>query len=247
MNYCPNCGEKVDEESRFCKYCGTRLVYEPEAEVQHKSTVQTYEIQPETKGDIGVGKGCLMSFIGIIVAVGIIITIVIIVASNYNADPGTDNNYDTAIESETESGTESNTEPETAVESSPYAELTEEEYKAACAEYSYEEIFRNPNAHDGELAKFKGEVVQVMESSVLGVPVTYFRINVTAQKYDYIDAVLYTDTIYALYFPPSGDGRILENDIVNIWGELDGLETYTAIAGNEVTIPCFIIKYIELA
>ena len=40
MNYCPNCGEKVDEESRFCKYCGTKLSIAvdpiPEREPKHK-------------------------------------------------------------------------------------------------------------------------------------------------------------------------------------------------------------------
>ena len=51
--------------------------------------------------------------------------------------------------------------------------------------------------------------------------------NVTVDEYG-----IYNDTIMFIY--DTGDGnRILENDIVTIWGPSQGLYTYTSVLGAE--------------
>jgi len=120
-------------------------------------------------------------------------------------------------------------------------EIAEEEkntFKASCQAYSYEEISRNPDNYKGLPAVFTGQVAQVMEASYSSTVV--LRVNVTQGEYGWWD-----DTIYVTYTMPEGRARILDNDIVTIYGELDGLESYTAVLGNTITIPRLKAKYIE--
>ena len=64
--------------------------------------------------------------------------------------------------------------------------------------------------------------------------------NVTVDEYG-----IYNDTIMFIY--DTGDGnRILENDIVTIWGPSQGLYTYTSVLGAEVTLPLLEARYISI-
>ena len=58
-------------------------------------------------------------------------------------------------------------------------------------------------------------------------------------------STFYKNTIYVEYYNIHS-GRILKDDIVNIYGMLDGLETYTTIKGGSVTIPKISAMYIEV-
>ena len=114
----------------------------------------------------------------------------------------------------------------------------ETDYKDACNTYTYEEIARNPESVRGEHAKLIGEVIQVVEdgSSVI------LRVNITKNSYGY-----YEDTIYVRYIRKSEtEDRILEDDIVTIYGLLAGTETYTSTLGASITLPKVIAEYIEI-
>ena len=43
-------------------------------------------------------------------------------------------------------------------------DLPEDEYRAACQTYTYDEIARNPDKYEKSLAKFTGKVVQVIKN-----------------------------------------------------------------------------------
>ena len=124
-----------------------------------------------------------------------------------------------------------------------------EEYKKQCETYDYKTISHYPDEYKGKKAKFTGKVMQVINSS--SDKITYYRINVTKKEYQYIDYESWDDTIYVTYFIFSHnkdlDARILEDDIVNVYGELDGLESYESVSGQTITIPAFDAEYIELA
>ncbi len=112
-----------------------------------------------------------------------------------------------------------------------------EDYKDKCKEYNYKEIFRNSSNYDGKYATFTGEVIQVQESYGYYL----IRINVTKDKYGYYD-----DTMLA-YIPVTYfEGRILEEDILTIYGQLNGLETYESIFGESITIPRIVVEYVTL-
>jgi hypothetical protein len=102
---------------------------------------------------------------------------------------------------------------------------------ATAVTIEYDDLFRNNEQHVGKVVRYVGKVLQYGELSCLFCddPGHYLRVGMTNQGYG-----LYGDPIYVLYY---GDQRFLEDDIVTVWGTVDGLESYTAVLGNEVTIP----------
>lgn len=110
------------------------------------------------------------------------------------------------------------------------------DYKASCQSYSYKTIARDPDQYKGQKAVFTGKVVQVMES---GGSIS-LRVNVTKARY------FYEDTVYVSYSPKDGEGRILEDDIITMWGTLDGIKTYETVMGASVSIPQLNAKYIQI-
>lgn len=120
------------------------------------------------------------------------------------------------------------------------AEEIETRYKNKCTGYYYETIARDPEGYKGTYGRYTGEVVQVMEESFLGVKMYNLRINVTKEKYGY------TDTIYVTYVAGADEPRILEDDIVTIWGENCGTKTYKTVLGATVTIPEVNAEYLEI-
>ena len=120
-------------------------------------------------------------------------------------------------------------------------QISEAEYKAQCVEIAYEDLARNPDAHAGEYFKFTGEVVQVLQDG----NTVNLRLNVTpvyfGEKISYYD-----DTIYVILHLPDGADRILEDDIITLYGTCNGLYTYTSVLGAEVSIPGIEGMYYEL-
>ena len=114
---------------------------------------------------------------------------------------------------------------------------SKEDFMAKCKPYEFKEIARNPEEHKGEFAKLDGKVIQVMEESGIYT----LRVNITKDKYDYWD-----DTIMVWYSGSSDNNRILEDDIVTMYGMLDGMYTYTTVMGNENTVPLLLAEYIDI-
>ena len=85
---------------------------------------------------------------------------------------------------------------------------------------------------------FTGEVIQCEQSYGTSY---YARVNVTLNEFDY-----YEDTIYVTFEIPEGTDKILEEDIVKLYGVGQGAETYTSIFGEEITIPSLEAIYVEL-
>ena len=115
-----------------------------------------------------------------------------------------------------------------------------DEYKKKCQQISYKELARNPDSHKYDYFTFTGEVIQVYEDTYD----TILRINVT--PYTIGDSVYYTDTIYAEVRIERGADRILEDDIITVWGYCKGLVTYDSIFGQQVSIPGLGIEYYEI-
>lgn len=117
-------------------------------------------------------------------------------------------------------------------------QFSEEDYKAICDSYNYKDIARNPNTYKDKYMQFTGKVVQTSE---LYGTVT-LRINVTKNEYDF-----WEDTIYATYkYFDENESKILEDDIITVYGICKGNKTYTSILGSSVTIPSIEVKYWDL-
>ena len=118
-------------------------------------------------------------------------------------------------------------------------EQQETNFKTECKEYTFEQLARNPENVKGQKVKLSGEVIQTAESSWSNA--IDLRINITKNEYGY-----YSDTIYATYTLPEGNDKVLENDIVTIWGTSEGDYSYTSVLGSKVTLPRINISYLQI-
>ena len=112
--------------------------------------------------------------------------------------------------------------------------LSETEFKEKCEVFNYKDIARNPQSYKGKYMKFKGEVIQTMESGKN----LELRMNSTCNEYGY-----YEDTIYATYKYSANESKILEEDIITVYGIYQGDITYTSVLGSSVTIPNLEVHY----
>lgn len=99
---------------------------------------------------------------------------------------------------------------------------------------TYEQLARTPDDYVGKKVKFAGEVVQVLE----GDDVVQIRFSVDSD---------YNLMLFCEYQKSIVSERVLENDIVTIYGTSYGLYTYESALGSQITIPAVIIDKIEYA
>lgn len=99
---------------------------------------------------------------------------------------------------------------------------------------TYDDLARNPDSHIGEKVKIYGKVVQVMESDK---GYTQYRLAVN-EDYDTI--------IYLEISEDQLDSRILEDDLITIYGESYGTVSYESTLGGTITIPAVVVNMFEL-
>ncbi|SFM25522.1 hypothetical protein SAMN03159341_12271 [Paenibacillus sp. 1_12] len=114
--------------------------------------------------------------------------------------------------------------------------LDEEQFKSSVQKVGYKEMARNPDDYKTKKVVFTGQVVQTLES---GNNVE-LRINVTQNQFGW------EDTIYVNFTKKAGESRILEDDVIRLWGTVKGLKTYKSVMGGQITIPEVDAKYISL-
>lgn len=97
---------------------------------------------------------------------------------------------------------------------------------------TYEQLARTPDDFEGEKVKFTGKVVQLIE----GDSSNSIRFAVDSD---------YGDMLYCEYDKSIVSSRILENDIITIYGTSYGLYSYQSTIGGKITIPAVIIDKID--
>ncbi|MFS0863143.1 toxin regulator [Fredinandcohnia sp. 179-A 10B2 NHS] len=97
---------------------------------------------------------------------------------------------------------------------------------------TYDQLARTPDDYMFEKVKFKGKVVQVME----GDGMTQIRLAVN----DNYDTILFGE-----YDSSVVSSRILEDDVITIYGTSTGLITYESTMGGNISIPGVLIEKID--
>lgn len=108
-----------------------------------------------------------------------------------------------------------------------------EEAKGYETGITYDEIARTPDNYKGKKVKFSGRIIQIVEGSYKNCA----RMS-TDGKYD--------DVIYITYYNDVTDIRLLEDDMVTIYGTFTGLYTYTSVLNSSITLPEISVDRIEL-
>jgi hypothetical protein len=100
-----------------------------------------------------------------------------------------------------------------------------EEFKAKARQIPYDELARYTENYVGEPVTYRGKVVQIIEGSGQNMDL---RVEVTEGEYG-----LWDDLVWLNYEGP----RLLEDDIIQFWGIVDGRTSYTTVLGANVTVP----------
>lgn len=117
----------------------------------------------------------------------------------------------------------------------------EKAFKDSCIRYSYDSLARRPDIYKGSNVKLAGKVVQVMEE---GNDIQ-LRVDITQEKSTYSSMYWYDDTILVTYTRNSND-RILEGDVIAMYGIMAGNYTYTTVLGANLTVPLMHAMYISI-
>lgn len=97
---------------------------------------------------------------------------------------------------------------------------------------TYDNLARNPDDYNGEKVKFTGKVLQVME----GDTENQIRLAVNSD---------YDTVLYCGYSPSIVSSRILEDDIITIYGTSVGTISYESTLGGTITIPGVFVDKID--
>lgn len=120
---------------------------------------------------------------------------------------------------------------------------TRSEYISKCTTIDYKSLVENSSQYEGKDFTFTGEVIEV-NTSLNNVKL---RVNVTPKTSS--EGTHYSDTIYVNYeYSNYEERRILDGDIITIYGKSEGLYSYTALTGPERTInlPSIMAMYIDI-
>ncbi|MCM1219405.1 MAG: toxin regulator [Lachnospiraceae bacterium] len=110
--------------------------------------------------------------------------------------------------------------------------LAEEEAKGYETGITYDNIARTPNDFLGKKVKFTGKVVQLIEGSNS----IQIRLAINS-NYDQIVLCEYTPSIV--------ESRVLEDDIITIYGISVGTISYQSTIGGQITVPAISIDRID--
>lgn len=121
-------------------------------------------------------------------------------------------------------------------------ENTEENYKSSCIEVSYKDLCRYPDNYKGKALKIVIQVKQIMNDDLFGV-LKAWRVQTDNDGLGwYID-----DEYYLIDKRGSGSIKVLEDDVLVVYGEFTGMKTVTrALTWTRDEIPQINVKYTEL-
>ncbi len=122
-------------------------------------------------------------------------------------------------------------------------EISEGAYKAQCRQMDYKELFRYPDKYKGTKVMVKVRVAQIVSANFSGSRKAW-RAYTDNSGYGF-----YADDEYYMLDKRGGDAvKILEDDIITVYGEFTGLEKITRVlTGTTDELPRIEVKYADLA
>lgn len=121
-------------------------------------------------------------------------------------------------------------------------EISEGAYKAQCRQMDYKELFRYPDKYKGTKVMVKVRVAQIVSANFSGSRKAW-RAYTDNSGYGF-----YADDEYYMLDKRGGDAvKILEDDIITVYGEFTGLEKITrALTSTTDELPRIEVKYADL-
>ena len=120
--------------------------------------------------------------------------------------------------------------------------LSEDEYRAECETVNYKDLCRYPDQYPGKKITITGIVQQIMYANWLSSDKAW-RVQTDNDGYGYY----LDDEYYAIDKRPSDAIKVLQDDIVVIYGEFTGMTNVTrALTNTTDEIPCIDVAYVDI-
>lgn len=121
-------------------------------------------------------------------------------------------------------------------------EISEDDYKAECQSVDYKELCRYPEKYEGTKIVVKVKISQIIDANFSGSEKAW-RTYTDNSGYGF-----YADDEYYMLDKRGGDAvKILEDDIITVYGEFTGLEKITrALTSTTDELPRIEVKYADL-
>lgn len=121
-------------------------------------------------------------------------------------------------------------------------EISEDDYKAECQSIDYKELCRYPDQYVGEKIAVKVKVSQIIETNFSGTEKAW-RTYTDNSGYGF-----YADDEYYMLDKRGDDAvKILDDDIIVVYGEFTGLEKITrSLTSTTDELPRIEVKYADL-
>ncbi len=113
--------------------------------------------------------------------------------------------------------------------------MSVEEIQSNALTISFDNLMRNNKDYIGKIIYYRGKVIQVSE--IYG---DKYVLRIATKEGTYIGYV--EDIIWVNY----KGKRLLKDDIIDVWGKVEGLKTYRTVLRSEATIPELDSLHVEL-
>lgn len=115
---------------------------------------------------------------------------------------------------------------------------TKKSFKESCRKIPYKNLARTPDQYNGERIKIYGQVIQVLEDGD--------QLNLRVATKDSGYGEYYDDVVLVDYTYKKGESRILEDDMITVWGTYGGTYTYDSTMGGKITVPMMEAEYFSV-
>ena len=199
-----------------CNFCGAEI---PEGNTFCGKCGKSNQAVP-TKKKSSVGK-----LVAVLISLVVIFFFVIPVIGATLKDMNRGNNSSTSYTT-------------TAANIAPVA-TSKEDYLAQCESVDYETLARTPENYNGKCLVYNGEIVQIIYANTGSIATLRIAVSTT-------DDISYSNMILAEYDMSSSSERLLEGDLVTIYGNCEGAKSYETVLGAKVTLPYIYIRYVNM-
>lgn len=169
----------------------------------------------------------------------IVIIVLIVLSAIGGSGSGSDGSDSSASSSKATSKASASTASSVA---SVVPEISEDDYKAECQSVDYKELCRYPEKYEGTKVVVKVKVSQIIDANFSGSEKAW-RTYTDNSGYGF-----YADDEYYMLDKRGGDAvKILDDDIITVYGEFTGLEKITrALTSTTDELPRIEVKYADL-
>lgn len=263
---CTECGKEISDQATNCPHCGAPVAVAPTSTNVKEGISDTLPKKTNKNSSLGI-IALIFSVIGCTFIIGVILAVIdllqkdgkkktcsvialamcglwIIIGLAFNAGKG-NNTDDTSQEVSATVSNDNETDNSVQTEKESKEQISEEskeDFIASCEEFDYKTLARTPDDYKGKHIKLTVKVSQIMQGGFLDKG-EYYR-TYTNDEYD-----IWAGDEYLISDGRKDKGvKILEDDIVTVYGEFDGTRTMErALTGVKEDVLTVKAIYIELA